>query len=157
MTETWTLRWTFLVVSQQRKHSTSVKLIKINFLSINITTILCKLLTRIENNQLVKMSKCLETQDLVVRSLDFRMEKSALECPLWIVVLHLRCNEKKKKKRKNWWSVCKTKNLKVKWKLSRRQEAFGLRMMRVLKITGTKIRKKKEKKTYYVHMLFRKM
>ena len=38
-----------------------------------------------------------ETQDLVVRSLDFRMEKSALECPLWIVVLHLRYNKKKKK------------------------------------------------------------
>ena len=60
ITEKWTLQRTFLVVSQQRKHSTSVKLIKINFLSINITTILRKLLTRIKNNQLVKMSKCLE-------------------------------------------------------------------------------------------------
>ena len=40
-----------------------------------------------------------ETQDLVVRSLDFRMEKSALECPLWIVVLHLRYNKKKKKEK----------------------------------------------------------
>ena len=39
-----------------------------------------------------------ETQDLAVRSLDFRMEKSALECPLWIVVLHLRYNKKKKEK-----------------------------------------------------------
>ena len=39
--------------------STSVKLIKINFLSINITTILRKLLTRIKNNQLVKMSNAL--------------------------------------------------------------------------------------------------
>ena len=105
-----------------------------------------------------------ETQDLVVGSLDFRMEKSALECPLWIVVLHLRYN--KKKKRKNWRSVCKTKNLKVKWKLSWRQEAVSLWMMRVLKITyfqfflsklaflssasmklkGTKIRKKRKRK-----------
>ena len=38
ITESWTLRWTFLVVSQHRKHSTSVKLIKIYFLSMNITT-----------------------------------------------------------------------------------------------------------------------
>ena len=98
ITESWTLHWTFLVVSQQRKHCTSVKLIKINSLSINITKILCKLLTRIKNNQLVEMSKWLETQDLVVRSSDFRMEKSALECPLWIVVLHLRYNKKKKEK-----------------------------------------------------------
>ena len=39
-------------------------------------------------------------QDLLVRSSGFRMEKSALECPLWIVVLHLRYNKKKKKKEK---------------------------------------------------------
>ena len=48
-------------------------------------------------------------QDLVVRSSDFRMEKSALERPLRIVVLHLI-----HKKRKNWRLVRKTKNLKVK-------------------------------------------
>ena len=36
-------------------------------------------------------------QDFVVRSSDFRMEKSAWECPLWIVVLHLRYNNKKGK------------------------------------------------------------
>ena len=72
-------------------------------------------------------------QDFVVRSSDFRMEKSAWECPTWIVVLHLRYN---KKKRKNWLSVCRNKNLKVKWKLSWRQEAVSLWMMRVLKITN---------------------
>ena len=38
-------------------------------------------------------------QDLVVRSSDFRMEKSALERPLWIVVLHLIYTKKKKKKK----------------------------------------------------------
>ena len=53
---------------------------------------------------------------------------------MWIVVLHLRYNNNKK--RKNWRSVCKTKNLKVKWKLSWRQEAVSLWMMRVLKITN---------------------
>ena len=36
-------------------------------------------------------------QDLEVRSSDFRMEKSALERPLWIVVLHLIHNKKKGK------------------------------------------------------------
>ena len=36
-------------------------------------------------------------QDLLVRSSGFRMEKSALECPLWIVVLHLRYNNNKKR------------------------------------------------------------
>ena len=41
-------------------------------------------------------------QDLVVRSSDFRMEKSAWERPLWIVVLHLIYNKKKQKqKQKN--------------------------------------------------------
>ena len=50
-------------------------------------------------------------EDFVVRSSDFRVEKSAWERPLWIFVLHLRT-----KKRKNWWLVCKTKNLKFKWK-----------------------------------------
>ena len=45
---------------------------------------LCKLVTRIKNKQLVKMSKCLEKthQDFVVRSSDFRVEKSAWERPL---------------------------------------------------------------------------
>ena len=70
-------------------------------------------------------------QDFVVRSSDFRVEKSAWERPLWIFVLHLRT-----KKRKSWWLVCKTKNLKVKWKLRRRQEAVSLWMMQVLKITS---------------------
>ena len=36
-------------------------------------------------------------QDLVVRSSDFRVVKSAQECPLWIVVLHLRYNNNNKK------------------------------------------------------------
>ena len=70
-------------------------------------------------------------QDFVVRSSDFRVEKSVWERSLWIFVLHLRT-----KKRKNWWLVCKTKNLKVKWKLRRRQEAVSLWMMQVLKITN---------------------
>ena len=70
-------------------------------------------------------------QDFVVRSSDFRVEKSRWERPLGIFVLHLRT-----KKRKNWWLVCKTKNLKVKWKLRRRQEAVSLWMMQVLKITN---------------------
>ena len=50
-------------------------------------------------------------QDLVVRSSDFRMEKSAWERPLWIVVLHLIYNKKKQKKqkRKNCRLVRKTK------------------------------------------------
>ena len=39
-------------------------------------------------------------QDLVVRSSDFRMEKSAWERPLWIVVLHLIYNKKKTKTKK---------------------------------------------------------
>ena len=38
-------------------------------------------------------------QDLVVRSSDFRMEKSALERPLWIVVLHLIYTKKNKNKK----------------------------------------------------------
>ena len=60
---------------------------------------LCKLLTRIKKNQLVKMSKCLEKthQDFVVRSSDFRVEKTGWERPLRIFVLHLRTQ-----KRKNW-------------------------------------------------------
>ena len=70
-------------------------------------------------------------QDFVVRSSDFKVKKSAWERPLWIFVLHLRT-----KKRKSWWLVCKTKNLKVKWKLRRRQEAVSLWMMQVLKITN---------------------
>ena len=37
-------------------------------------------------------------QDLVVRSSDFRVEKSAWECPLWIVVLHLNTTTKKEEK-----------------------------------------------------------
>ena len=37
-------------------------------------------------------------QDLVVRSSDFRVEKSAWESPLWIVVLHLKHNNKKRGK-----------------------------------------------------------
>ena len=45
---------------QNKGNSTSVKLIKIYFLFINIYTMLRELLTRIKNNQLVKMSKCLE-------------------------------------------------------------------------------------------------
>ena len=40
-------------------------------------------------------------QDLVVRSSDFRMEKSALERPLWIVVLHLIYTKKKQKQKQN--------------------------------------------------------
>ena len=49
-----------------------------------MTTMLCKLVTRIKKNELVKMFKCLEKthQDLVVRSSDFRVEKSAWERPL---------------------------------------------------------------------------
>ena len=39
-------------------------------------------------------------QDLVVRSSDFRMEKSASERPLWIVALNLICNKKKQKQNK---------------------------------------------------------
>ena len=70
-------------------------------------------------------------QDFVVRSSDFKVKKSAWERPLWIFVLHLRT-----KKRKSWWLVCKTKNLKVKWKLRRRQEAVSLWMMQVLKIAN---------------------
>ena len=70
-------------------------------------------------------------QDFVVRSSDFRVKKSAWERPFWIFVLHLRT-----KKRKSWWLVCKTKNLKVKWKLRRRQEAVSLWMMQVLKIAN---------------------
>ena len=108
-------------------------------------------------------------QDFVVRSSDFRVEKSAWERLLWIFVLHLRT-----KKRKSWWLVCKTKNLKVKWKLSWRQEAVSLWMMQVLKITniqfssglaflssasmklkGNKFKKLRKKKTYLVHMLFK--
>ena len=38
-------------------------------------------------------------QDLVVRSSDFRMEKSAWERPFWIVVLHLINNKKNKNKK----------------------------------------------------------
>ena len=38
-------------------------------------------------------------QDLVVRSSDFRMEKSAWERPLWIVVLHLIYNNNKKEEK----------------------------------------------------------
>ena len=37
-------------------------------------------------------------QDLVVRSSDFRVEKSALERPLWIVVLHLNTTTEKEEK-----------------------------------------------------------
>ena len=37
-------------------------------------------------------------RDLVLRSSDFRMEKSAWERPLWIVVLHLIYNKKKEEK-----------------------------------------------------------
>ena len=62
-------------------------------------------------------------QDLVLRSADFRMEISAWERPLWFVVLHLIYN--KKKKGENWRLVRKTKNLKVKWKLSWRQDVTG--------------------------------
>ena len=36
-------------------------------------------------------------QDLVVRSSDVRVEKSAWERPLWVVVLHLRHHKKKEK------------------------------------------------------------
>ena len=50
----------FLNAVKRKENSTSVRLIKINFLFINITTMLRKLLTRIKYNQLVKMSKCLE-------------------------------------------------------------------------------------------------
>ena len=39
-------------------------------------------------------------QDLVVRSPDFRMEKSAWERLLWIVVLHLIYKKKNKNKKK---------------------------------------------------------
>ena len=38
-------------------------------------------------------------QDLVLRSSDFRREKSAWERPLWIVVLHLIYNKKKKEEK----------------------------------------------------------
>ena len=118
-----------------------------------------------------------ETQDLVVRSLDFRMEKSALECPLWIVVLHLRYNKKKKKKGKIGDQFVKPKIWKSNenWVGDKKQSACGWCGFKKLlifnfflstlaflssasmKLKGTKIRKKKEKKTYYVHMLFRKM
>ena len=37
-------------------------------------------------------------QDLVVRSSDFRVEKSAWERPLWIVVLHLNTTTEKEEK-----------------------------------------------------------
>ena len=38
-------------------------------------------------------------QDLVLRSAYFRMEISAWERPLWIVVLHLKHNKKKKEEK----------------------------------------------------------
>ena len=37
-------------------------------------------------------------QGLVVRSSDFRVEKSVWERPLWIVVLHLRYDDEEKEK-----------------------------------------------------------
>ena len=72
-------------------------------------------------------------QDLVVRSSDFRVEKSAWERPLWIVVLHLNTTTKKEEK-----LVTSLQNQKFESqiKLSRRQEAVSLWMMWVQKITN---------------------
>ena len=93
----------------------------------------CKLVTRIKNNQLVKMSKCLEKHIKILwwdlRTSEWKNLHGSVQFEFF--VLHLRT-----KKRKSWWLVCKTKNLKVKWKLRRRQEAVSLWMMQVLKITN---------------------
>ena len=45
-------------------------------------------------------------QGLVVRSSDFRVEKSLWERPLWIFVLHLRYDDEEKE---NWRLVCNNK------------------------------------------------
>ena len=94
---------------------------------------LCKLVTRIKNNQLVKMSKCL-AKHIKILWWDLRTsEWKNLHGNVHFKFLFYTYG---KKKRKNWWLVCKTKNLKVKWKLRRRQEAVSLWMMQVLKITN---------------------
>ena len=94
---------------------------------------LCKLVTRIKNNQLVKMSKCLE-KHIKILWWDLRTsEWKNLHGNVHFKFLFYTYGQKK---RKNWWLVCKTKNLKVKWKLRRRQEAVSLWMMQVLKTTN---------------------
>ena len=93
---------------------------------------LCKLVTRIKNNQLVKMSKCLEKHIKILwwdlRTSEWNNLHGNVHSEFLFYTL--------KKRGKNWWLVCKTKNLKVKWKLRRRQEAVSLWMMQVLKITN---------------------
>ena len=72
---------------------------------------LCKLVTRIKNKQLVKMSKCLEKHIKIWRLFGLQSGKICMGAS----TLNF-CFTLKNKKEENWRLVCKTKNLKVKWK-----------------------------------------